>query len=860
MSAHALMINWQSVARSECTVPTAAKREGLFLMRRIWVAVSAFRRLVLKSLKFSCLAVAFAIFCNICGVATSLAEQTPTFQTESTPSVDDLPFEQESDVASESANASPKLALSHKAINWKKVTTGRTAIAVQIVLTDHSSKRPVHIASIVSTDPAFVASQQCVATIPASGNCSFSISFYSNSPGKHSAKVKINDDAAHSPQIVKLKAISVGPPVPTPTPTATPSPKSTTTPTSTPTPTTTPTPTPKSTTTPTSTPTPTTTPTSTPTPSPVGIHITSLNSTSSSPFGLLTISGTGFDPNSTTTVTFFDASGYSMSVAPLQLTPTSLVAGVPPPFDPLTLAVGDSRTVSVQVTATSNSGSVQSNVIDGFQIQSLPPAPPLPPGTLTLAFLIGTAGSAELQAALLTDPTVLEIGASETAQFNYLNQLIASIQTLLDVPSAVLTVSDNAHHQLKLSAIDLTASDRIIAGLFTVLAAQTAAPSAALSGARDKLSVGEPATSKSARLVQSRLANSGASSALTPSCVAPGAQKVIQAAYTQGTQITDLGNDIDSYYLQLNSCTDPSDELNAALIMGGFATAAIGATTSYGAIVGWSAILLSPSLTSYLVTVGTEALSTLVLTPSGFITSTELITTAVEVLAVSNPLALAIVVGGVVEYGLLESPEIFNGVNDAFNTLVGVLTPGFQPPKCTVEGGKFLQCGDVCVDPISDPVNCGGCAGSTSKGNNVCPSAVCSGGLCTASFCGEADSVTNALTECIDPGSLSVFCADLKSDPNNCGLCNFSCASGADCINSHCICPAGLGFCQGPHGGSCVDLTSDPNHCGFCDVNCGVLSPDRPCCIASSVPGFPSVCGLTEEDAANPDGDEPDCD
>src|ERR1035437_589345 len=412
MSAHALMINWQSVARSECTVPTAAKREGLFLMRRIWVAVSAFRRLVLKSLKFSCLAVAFAIFCNICGVATSLAEQTPTFQTESTPSVDDLPFEQESDVASESANASPKLALSHKAINWKKVTTGRTAIAVQIVLTDHSSKRPVHIASIVSTDPAFVASQQCVATIPASGNCSFSISFYSNSPGKHSAKVKINDDAAHSPQIVKLKAISVGPPVPTPTPTATPSPKSTTTPTSTPTPTTTPTPTPKSTTTPTSTPTPTTTPTSTPTPtttptparkttttptstptptttptstptppttrtptpkstttptstptptttptstptpSPVGIHITSLNSTSSSPFGLLTISGTGFDPNSTTTVTFFDASGYSMSVAPLQLTPTSLVAGVPPPFGAAALGVGPPRTSSGAVPRT----------------------------------------------------------------------------------------------------------------------------------------------------------------------------------------------------------------------------------------------------------------------------------------------------------------------------------------------------------------------------------------------------------------------------------------------------------------------------------------------------------------------------
>ena len=151
-------------------------------------------------------------------------------------------------MASKAAAVLPKLAVSHKSINWHKVSTGHSAIAVSIVLTDESSTSPVHISSIVSSDPAFVASQECVATISASGSCSLSISFFSNSPGKHSAKVEISDDAAHSPQIITLKATSAGAPVPTPTLTATSTPTLTATATAT------------------ATPTPTLTPTATPTP------------------------------------------------------------------------------------------------------------------------------------------------------------------------------------------------------------------------------------------------------------------------------------------------------------------------------------------------------------------------------------------------------------------------------------------------------------------------------------------------------------------------------------------------------------------------------------------------------------------
>lgn len=80
-------------------------------------------------------------------------------------------------------------------------------------------------------------------------------------------------------------------------------------------------------------------------------------------------------------------------------------------------------------------------------------------------------------------------------------------------------------------------------------------------------------------------------------------------------------------------------------------------------------------------------------------------------------------------------------------------------------------CGDVCVDPLSDPRNCGGC-GIACLGASVCDRGTC---------CGPPRAVCG--TECVD----------LERDPRNCGLCGLACPGGFDCV---------LGVCEEPLPGT----------------------------------------------------------
>ena len=73
-------------------------------------------------------------------------------------------------------------------------------------------------------------------------------------------------------------------------------------------------------------------------------------------------------------------------------------------------------------------------------------------------------------------------------------------------------------------------------------------------------------------------------------------------------------------------------------------------------------------------------------------------------------------------------------------------------------------CGDQCVDPMTDPENCGGC-------NTMCLSGVCLSGECLA--CAAEESVCGRQ------------CMNTASDPDNCGGCGVLCASGL-CSNSQC--------------------------------------------------------------------------
>jgi hypothetical protein len=79
-----------------------------------------------------------------------------------------------------------------------------------------------------------------------------------------------------------------------------------------------------------------------------------------------------------------------------------------------------------------------------------------------------------------------------------------------------------------------------------------------------------------------------------------------------------------------------------------------------------------------------------------------------------------------------------------------------------------VLCGGACVNPASDPTNCGAC-GNFCPAGNQCVNGLCQMGACVAPniLCG-----TN--------------CVNLQNDPLNCGLCGQLCSGTQACINGVC--------------------------------------------------------------------------
>ena len=157
----------------------------------------------------------------------------------------------------------------------------------------------------------------------------------------------------------------------------------------------------------------------------------------------------------------------------------------------------------------------------------------------------------------------------------------------------------------------------------------------------------------------------------------------------------------------------------------------------------------------------------------------------------------------------------------------GICEPSGPIPIACAPG--FTLCGGICAELSSDPANCGAC-GVVCEADPGGATVSCAGGECLYTVTGPM-ACAPGFTLC------GGICAELSSDPANCGACGVVCEAdpgGAtvSCAGGECLytvtgpmaCAPGFTLC----GGICAELSSDPANCGACGVVC---SPQAPSCI-----------------------------
>jgi hypothetical protein len=159
----------------------------------------------------------------------------------------------------------------------------------------------------------------------------------------------------------------------------------------------------------------------------------------------------------------------------------------------------------------------------------------------------------------------------------------------------------------------------------------------------------------------------------------------------------------------------------------------------------------------------------------------------------------------------------------------------------------LFDCAGTCVDPSSDPQNCGGCGIACSPGQ-VCEQGACvdSRGSCGNGRCDPEDVLGGCPEECgsvfCPPGltECAGTCIDLSSDPQNCGGCATACEVSEMCVSGVCVgssvcgdgacnigedcsnCPSDCGLCVSCGDGVCDSPIEDPFNCPF---DCGGVGP-----------------------------------
>ena len=123
--------------------------------------------------------------------------------------------------------------------------------------------------------------------------------------------------------------------------------------------------------------------------------------------------------------------------------------------------------------------------------------------------------------------------------------------------------------------------------------------------------------------------------------------------------------------------------------------------------------------------------------------------------------------------------------------------------------------------------------GNPSPAGPVCPTGtICceydpESRTCIGGCCDKAAHCCPGGTAGIGSGNT---CADVLSDPANCGSCGRACPTGQRCSGGVCVstCPPGQTLC----GNACVDTSRDPANCGACGTNCATQpgGPYQACC------------------------------
>jgi len=174
----------------------------------------------------------------------------------------------------------------------------------------------------------------------------------------------------------------------------------------------------------------------------------------------------------------------------------------------------------------------------------------------------------------------------------------------------------------------------------------------------------------------------------------------------------------------------------------------------------------------------------------------------------------------------------------------GTCACGGNPP-CT---GDDICCGGVCIDPLTDPANCGGCGNDCDEQVVNVSAARCVEGTCDYAGCaaGYLDCNDNRSDGCETEmsttrcGECDTNCEDILQNTEGI-TCEARGAGGFECYYEQCM--ESWGNCNGNQMDGCETDLSLPANCGFCGINCLTGGNNKACVFEEEV-GY--RCGCTD--------------